>query len=230
MIGVLIVVALAYSRSSAQTKTSDAFTVDSAAIYYPGQPDTGRLRAEVWRYATRGLPCVDLGVNWTGAIVCDSFVVDSTLSDLLTATTAIDNESKHLSLSCCLSNENTLEYPARYTYGYLYFTVLDTGVVSFAPSQPPKYYGVAGAGLWWGKWHRSYGYYVSNPGDINNDGVPSTLEDAEYLIELIFGGLSWDRYPFADVNGDCIVNLSDATYLIHYVFEAGPPPKPGCDF
>jgi hypothetical protein len=72
---------------------------------------------------------------------------------------------------------------------------------------------------------------ISTPGGFNSDGVPGEIAEAVWLIGCVFGVHPTDEpAPCADANGDCIVNISDAVYLIWYIFAGEPAPGPGCQF
>ena len=59
-----------------------------------------------------------------------------------------------------------------------------------------------------------------------------TLEDARFILEWFFAGGTMDCREAADVNGNGVNNiLSDALYLLAFLFSDGPaPPAPAtCD-
>lgn len=64
------------------------------------------------------------------------------------------------------------------------------------------------------------GYYL--PGDVVLEGIVDTL-DLNYLINYLLSG-GWELFPewTGDINGDGEVTITDAVYLVSYLFKKGP--------
>ena len=55
------------------------------------------------------------------------------------------------------------------------------------------------------------------------------VTEAGAAIEpVVVGSITVLPRPCGDANGDAIVNLADAIYLINHIFLYGPPPTPAC--
>lgn len=225
----LVIVLCSSGNLFGRWETPDTLRFERVSILYPGQPESGTLKAELhWATASGGFANMNLGIAWTGALVCDSFIPDPGLGEFLdTIITEIDNDSSSLLIVHYDYEIPHPDFPADYKYGDAYFSILDTGVVEFTgdvlfESQPIP-------GPFVAAWIESY-FCISNPGDVDNDGVVGNIADVLYLIGYIFGTEPAEPTPFADTNGDCLINITDAVHLIHYIFAGGPGAGPGCEF
>lgn len=226
----LLAVSILYLGATCQlhAQAADTLYFDQVAVYYPGQPEVGGIKADLrWFTATGGLMGLDIVFRWTGAAVCDSFVFDPTLAAFFEDSGApIHNEQSLIYVSHYDGQSPHVAYPADYKYGELYFTVLDTGLVSITggvvlatvPGIPVFGYCVPSA------------FYICNSGDINNDGTSGNIADVVALLGYIFGSIPAQPRPFADVNGDCTINITDAVCLVGYILAQGAEPMPGCEF
>jgi FG-GAP repeat/Dockerin type I domain len=75
-----------------------------------------------------------------------------------------------------------------------------------------------------------FGGSVSEAGDVNNDGHTAVIvgngeEDRAYVYVLGTTDVCAD-YVCGDANTDLTVNVSDAVWIINYVFVGGDPPDP----
>jgi hypothetical protein len=228
-LAVLLILTLAgVGGGLAAQELPDTLRFDPVMIYYPGQPDTGAMKAELRWYAGSGVAReMALNLHWTGAIVCDSFVADPAIAALLDEVGAVvDNDLSQIIITHYDGESPHVVSPEDYKYGDVYFAVLDTGLVEFTGSVWIS--SVPGIPLD-GHWIES-SYCISNPGDINNDGVAGNISDVVYLIGYIFGTEPAQPKPFADINGDCLINITDAVCLVSYIFAGGSGPGPGCEF
>ncbi|MFH2055024.1 MAG: dockerin type I repeat-containing protein [bacterium] len=223
---------LMFSAAAAQeNQTPDTLFFDPVKIWYPGQPGNGAMRADLQWLTTDSsgaLMLMLLDIDWTGQIHCDSFAADYANSEVMTITATIDNENDRVSIRRAIHEGVQLDRPAVYELGKLFFTIQDTGVVQLTSQYGPGFT-MPPAMYWWGHWVPD-AYYISNPGDVNNDGTAGNITDAVATIGYIFGTYPDYPVPFADVNGDCLTNVTDVVSLIDYIFGAKRSPAPGCEF
>jgi outer membrane protein assembly factor BamB len=68
-------------------------------------------------------------------------------------------------------------------------------------------------------------------GDVDCDGKANITCVTFGSDGLVYAFATLDETPDAvcgDANGDEAVNISDAVYMINYIFKGGPPPEPLC--
>ncbi|GAB4318790.1 MAG: hypothetical protein Kow0074_08200 [Candidatus Zixiibacteriota bacterium] len=71
------------------------------------------------------------------------------------------------------------------------------------------------------------GWVGDRPGDLDGDGVLTTV-DLSLMIDYLFRGGSISNVNNVDVNGDCAVNLIDVVILVDAIFFGGGPLVAGC--
>ncbi len=227
MVAALIVITVCCT--SFGEETPDTLRFDHVAAFFPGQPETGVMRAGLqWSTGSGILFELDLHISWTGNITCDSLVANPAMESLFTIWSTVNNEESDILISHSWRGDQQLDYPAQYDYGDLYFSLLDTGVVQFTAGYP-TFWPPTGTPVYVGRWVES-SYFISNPGDVNRDGIDGNVSDVVYLIGYIFGTEPAEPTPFADINGDCMTNITDAVVLISYIFGKGSEPTSGCVF
>jgi hypothetical protein len=87
------------------------------------------------------------------------------------------------------------------------------------------------------QWNVHWYFYYEVPMDAYPPGtawlctapytiVPPTTQGYQYPFDFAFKTEYYQGYICGDANGDGIVNVSDAVYIINYVFVGGPVPDP----
>jgi len=125
--------------------------------------------------------------------------------------------------------------PGDDTLVYLYFSVEDTGLVSFDTTS-------GGPGENYLHFYdstfrkiqpyierpREFNVYRYPPGDVTTDGQID-IGDVVLLVNYLFRqGPPPVPMELGDVNHDCAVDIGDVVYLINYLFRNGPAPQDGC--
>ncbi|MFH2055536.1 MAG: hypothetical protein ABIJ61_06235, partial [bacterium] len=230
LLAIVVILHAAGASLAAQVLSGDTVYLDPISIYYSGQPDTGVMKCGLhWINPPDthdyGIRSVRLELNWTGAVVCDSFKSSITIGDTLLFYHNIYNDSSWSNLAAVLNSSlyAVLDFGGGDRHlGDYFFSVLDTGLVEFTSLHltpvltGPFFY-------WYGRFLGS-AHYISIPGDFDNDGEPNTIADVMWMVEYIFGSQAPSPVPCADADGDCLANISDVVYLVHYIFFAGPDP------
>ncbi len=214
----------------------DSVMVKNVQVWYPGPPDTGKIKAELWWHHPEipySGPCggLDVYLKWgdTREITCDSISWELTsMLDSAGHYFGVDNALGQI--TCYVWKNSSYAFifqPGHYHIADLYFTTHSPGRFTTDSVSAPVFNNPPVPLYWLGRQFATANV-IAAPGDFNGDGVVN-ISDCVYGISFVFGPFD-DPVPCGDANGSCFVNVSDVVYMINYLFLGGPEPEAGCAF
>ena len=234
---VALLLAMIGTSASAQEGYSwDSVMVKNVQVWYPGPPDSGKIKAELWWHhpdIPYSLPCGYVGVDlkWSeaGPIICDSISMGlPSMLDSVQYYTDVDNHVGTLNIWMFRNTEYAFAFgPGQYHLADLYFTVQSQCIFATDSMSAPYFTNLPVSPVWHGRQFATANV-IAAPGDCNGDGTIN-IADCVYGISYVFGPFDYP-VPCGDANGSCFTNISDIVYLINYLFSGGPEPEAGCVF
>ncbi len=171
---------------------------------------------------------------WTGPAFLDSVSYVGTKAQKLHIKDAIIDSVNNTVICIGLAYYIPGIEPGRGSVSELFFSGIDTGIVTIDTTHiDPYYFGLStffAAGFTpqfeKGAFHLVPSYLM--PGDVNLDDSVN-LSDAIYLAHyLLKSGPEPGYFPCSytnvDINSDCKINLGDVVYLANYLLKGGPAP------
>ena len=204
------------------------------SVYVTGPPYQGKAILPVVVVNDEPVGEIDIPLTWTGPLSCDSgkFVGERPQYFNISGFTH-NNDERWMVAWARAGGDGPLIPPGEGDFLLIYFSVLDTGLVSvdtismfgflhlcfsdtFALTIIPQF--------------TPTGFHLlpSLPGDVNGDRAVD-LGDVVFLISYLFrNGTPPAFLEQGDINTDCVVNLGDVVFMITYLYKAGAPPQFGC--
>ncbi len=234
---VALLVVMMDTNASAQDGYSwDSVLVKNVQVWYPGPPETGKIKAELWWYhpdIPYSGPCgsMDLSLKWIDAreVICDSISWGLTsMLDTVIYEFRVNNAIGYVTGWMSKSpSYGFIFQPGHYHIADLYFT-FQSPCRFITDSLRAPIFGNPPSPLYWRGRQFASANVIAAPGDFNGDGTIN-ISDCVYGISYVFGPFD-DPVPCGDANGSCFTNISDVVYLINYLFSGGPEPEAGCVF
>ena len=231
-----LVVMMGTNASAQDGYSWDSVMVKNVQVWYPGPPDSGKIKAELWWHhpdVPYSAPTGFIGVSlkWTevGITRCDSVRPElRSMLDSVHYWIRLDNQSGNIEFSMGKNPDYAFYFqPGHYHLANMYFTVHGSGLFATDSIDAPYLDNPPIDVFWLGRQFATANV-IAGPGDFNGDGTVN-ISDCVYGIQYIFGPFD-DPVPCGDANGSCFTNISDVVYLINYLFSGGPEPAAGCVF
>jgi hypothetical protein len=197
-----------------------------------GLPVEGGLVLSLLLYNDEYLYGMDIPLEWSGPMVCDSARFVGERPEHFSAFGGTDLSIDHVIylFGGALSGHDSIP-PGEGSLAYLYFTLTDTGSVAldsiFLGGE--RYLHFVDVGLRTIHPHMvTFESPIVRPADANGDGAIDAGDVVSLINYLFRGGDIPDPLCRGDANGDAVVNPSDVVGLINCLFRAGPPPECSC--